>query len=154
MFKLCDSDDAQLQEKQSCFDNTVLSLARSPNVKKIYVPKVNASNDIVVPLQLPDGFECKLCTMQWTWVTSEYRRTHYRLSRIKTKHHGILVSKYNSQKKYHIVLHPEYCIENIIHVVGTKKTKQKQNNDKNNTVFIKNRCYTLLCILKKMKSCV
>lgn len=78
MFKLCDSDDAQLQEKQSCFDNTVLSLARSPNVKKIYVPKVNASNDIVVPLQLPDGFECKLCTMQWTWVTSKYyyMRTH------------------------------------------------------------------------------
>uniref|UniRef100_A0A8W8KC72 Chitin-binding type-4 domain-containing protein n=1 Tax=Magallana gigas TaxID=29159 RepID=A0A8W8KC72_MAGGI len=70
MFKLCDSDDAQLQEKQSCFDNTVLSLARSPNVKKVYVPKVNASNDIVVPLQLPDGFECKLCTMQWTWVTN------------------------------------------------------------------------------------
>lgn len=70
LFKLCGSDDAQLLEKQSCFDKTVLSLARSPSVKKIYVPKVNTTNDIVVPLQLPEGFECKLCTMQWTWVTN------------------------------------------------------------------------------------
>ncbi|XP_062590423.1 uncharacterized protein LOC134252020 [Saccostrea cucullata] len=69
IFKLCNPKNA-LEETQSCFDETVLSLANSPNVKKIYVPKVNASNDIVVPLQLPTGFSCKLCTMQWTWVTN------------------------------------------------------------------------------------
>lgn len=155
MFKLCDSDDAQLQEKQSCFDNTVLSLARSPNVKKVYVPKVNASNDIVVPLQLPDGFECKLCTMQWTWVTSEYRRTHYRLSRIKTKHHGILVSKYNSQKKYHIVLHPEYCIENIIHVVGTKKNKTKtKHRQKQYSIYKEQMLHVIMHIEENEIMCI
>lgn len=71
IFKLCNPKNA-FEETQDCFDETVLSLANSPQIKEIRVPKVNASNDIVVPLQLPRKFHCKVCTMQWTWVTSKY----------------------------------------------------------------------------------
>jgi hypothetical protein len=87
LFKLCNPISA-FEEKQDCFDETVLSLANSPQVKKIRVPTVNAPNDIVVPLQLPMNFNCKMCTMQWTWITSKYFNHSY-LTHVAIRMHGL-----------------------------------------------------------------
>eukprot|EP00096_Caligus_rogercresseyi_P011477 TRINITY_DN4517_c0_g1_i1.p1 TRINITY_DN4517_c0_g1~~TRINITY_DN4517_c0_g1_i1.p1 ORF type:complete len:309 (-),score=34.13 TRINITY_DN4517_c0_g1_i1:64-951(-) len=65
-FRICPSNNKQVDPDQDCFDNNVLKVY--PEMTDTYVLPDRETRDYNIKLQLPSGMTCSHCIIQWSYT--------------------------------------------------------------------------------------